>query len=157
MTKPEVVVELGSFLGRSTCHIAKHIEPNAKIYAVDHFLGSVEHQNLKFLPTLYEQFLSNVIRENLYNKVIPVKMSTHDASLFFQQNGIQIDLIYVDASHETEAVYADLCDWYPFVEKKGIMCGDDWGWEGVRIAVEYFAKEKGLSIKSTDNFWQFTR
>ncbi len=64
------------------------------------------------------------------------------------------DLIYIDASHETEAVYQDLTLWFPHVEGRGILCGDDWNWPSVRKAVEQFATEHHLTIESSDNFWR---
>ena len=163
--KPKYVVELGSWLGQSTCHIASCLPEDGKVYAVDHWLGSVEHRtpNRKdvyhLLPTLYEQFLSNVIHNGLCNKIIPWKMTTEDAAIYAQQQGIKIDLVYVDASHDEENVYNDLCHWYPFVKDNGILCGDDWEWgeeKGypIRKAVTRFAFENNLKAVPKDNsFW----
>lgn len=64
------------------------------------------------------------------------------------------DLIYLDASHDTESVYADLCAWYPFVQGHGILCGDDWTWDSVRIAVYRFANERHLNIEASVSFWR---
>ena len=57
---PTIVVEVGSWIGLSTRHIASILkQPNAKLYAVDHWLGSAEHQigqfaYMPFLDKLYE-------------------------------------------------------------------------------------------------------
>ena len=67
---------------------------------------------------------------------------------------VQPDLIYIDAEHTTEAVYKDLCAWYPLVESRGILCGDDWEWPTVRKAVEIFAKERNKKIYAKVNFWR---
>ncbi len=107
-TKPKCVVELGSWLGESTCHIASCLPKNGKVYAVDHWLGSEEHRPSgksfklvgSFLPTLYQQFLSNVIHQGFYHKIIPWKMTTDDAAEHAQEMGIHIDLVYVDAAHK---------------------------------------------------------
>lgn len=106
--QPKVVIELGSWLGASTRHIAQLLPEDGIVYAVDHWLGSIEHHTPSFshyLPTLYEQFLSNVIHSGLEHKIFPVRMSTLEAVELFRNEGIQPDLIYVDASHDEDSVY----------------------------------------------------
>lgn len=155
-TQAKTVIELGSWLGKSTRHIAALLPSDGKIYAVDHWLGSVEHHNdkryNKYLPKLYDQFLSNVIRSGLTQKIVPVRMTTLEALKKFQEEEIIPDIVYVDASHDEQSVYEDLCAYYKLVENHGILCGDDWTWGGdtgfpVRRAVQRFAKEKNLEIK----------
>lgn len=154
--KIETAIEIGSWLGTSTRHIASLLPSNGKIYAVDHFLGSTEHQPGEreynsALPRLYQQFLSNVIHAKLTDKIIPVKMSSVEAAHHLCQ--VMPDLIYLDASHEKEPVLIDLHAWYPYVKGRGILCGDDWRWPEVAAAVRIFAKEQKLTIYSHDNFW----
>lgn len=153
----KVVFEVGSWLGLSTRHIARHIPKDGKVYAIDHWLGSNEHQpGQEFwrekLPQIYEQFLSNVIHKKLTHKIIPVRMASVDAEKYL--SNIVPDLIYIDANHETEAVYQDLSIWYPHVKGHGILCGDDWTWDSVKIAVKKFAAENHLTIESHFNFWR---
>jgi predicted O-methyltransferase YrrM len=156
-----VAIEVGSWLGLSTRHIASLLPLNGTVYAVDHWKGSAEHQvghgaYYKALPYLYEQFLSNVIHAGLTNKIIPIRMYSLDAAK--ELINIQPDLIYIDAGHETEAVYADLKAWYQYVKHtNGILCGDDWMWGSVRKAVEKFAKENNLIVNPSENFWYFSK
>lgn len=153
----KTVIEVGSWLGASTRHIAELLPEGGKVYAVDHWLGSIEHQEggssySPHLPHLYEQFLSNVIHTNLTHKIIPVRMDSLRASAYL--SGVKPDLVYIDAGHDTESVYADLQAWFPFVKGHGILCGDDWFWETVRIAVRAFAEEQNLEIFYFNNFWR---
>ncbi|MCX6991357.1 MAG: class I SAM-dependent methyltransferase [Chlamydiae bacterium] len=158
----KIVIEVGSWLGCSTRHIASVVPSGSKVYAIDHWLGSVEHQpgswaNYKALPYLYEQFLSNVIHANLTDKIIPLRMSSLEAAQYFSTNlEAPVDIVYLDASHDTESVYNDMRAWYPFVEGHGILCGDDWGWESVRVAVNKFAREKKMRLHASGNFWYLT-
>jgi hypothetical protein len=152
----KIIVEVGAWLGKSTMDLARYLPQDGLVYAIDHWLGSIEHQPghehwHAFLPYLYEQFLSNVIHRGLTHKIIPLRMPSLEAAQILD---VQPDLIYIDASHETEAVYQDLCAWYPFVKDKGVLCGDDWGWPSVRKAVELFAKQNGLRIICSGNFWE---
>ncbi|MBM3208509.1 MAG: class I SAM-dependent methyltransferase [Chlamydiae bacterium] len=154
---PTIVVEVGSWIGLSTRHIASILkQPNAKLYAVDHWLGSAEHQigqfaYMPFLDKLYEQFLSNIIRANLTHIVVPMRMSSLDAVKIFPATP---DLIYIDAGHDYESVYKDLLAWYPLVRGHGVLCGDDWWWDSVRKAVEDFARDNSLKIFAENNFWR---
>lgn len=152
----KIIVELGSWVGASTRHFAREISPHGKVYAVDHWLGSTEHESRifrKLLPTLYQQFLSNVIHEELTDQIIPIKMPTHEASQWFKIFRIVPDMIYVDASHDEDSVYQDLSDWFPLVCGHGIMCGDDWDWPGVNKAVSRFASENNLVIENDGLLW----
>lgn len=153
----ETVVELGSWLGQSTLMIGALLPDHGKVYAVDHWKGSLEHQKGSpwhhMLPTLYEQFLSNVIHAQLTEKIIPLKMTTLEAA---EHLNFIADLVYVDASHEEEDVYQDLKHWYP---KTKILCGDDYTWgkeKGypVKRALDRFCKEEGLSYTHDAIFWR---
>lgn len=152
--QPKVVIEVGCWLGASTRHMASLLREGGIIYAVDHWLGSVEHQSsecLLMLPSLYQQFLSNVIHSQLTDKIIPVRMSSLEACRYLR---IPADLIYIDASHDTESVYADLKAWFPHVKGHGILCGDDWSWASVAAAVVRFAQENDLKIEAEGNFYR---
>ena len=148
----KIVVEVGCYIGLSTRHIASLLPPDGKVYAVDHWLGSEEHQpgayNGKYCHTpperLYQQFLSNVIHEGLQDKIIPVRMESREAAQYL--SGISVDLVYIDGSHDTDSVYKDLTAWYPFVKGHGILCGDDWHHPPIVKAVTQFAEENSLEI-----------
>lgn len=148
----QTVVEVGSWLGASTRHIATLLPNGGKIYAVDTWLGSIEHQGDPRLPILYQQFLSNVIHTHLTDKIIPVRMESLKAAEYLQ--GLKVDLVYLDASHDTASVLMDLRAWYPYIQGHGIICGDDWGWDSVKTAVRIFAQENGLKIIHHKNFWR---
>lgn len=156
--KVTTVVEVASWLGLSTRHIASLLQPNGKLYAVDTWQGSIEHHEIPQyaakLPTLYEQFLSNMIHAKLTDIVIPVKMTSQKAAkvLFTELNSV--DLIYIDAGHDTQSVFQDIQVYWPYVKNnQGILCGDDWWHDPVKVAVRIFAQAHHLTIYASDNFW----
>jgi len=163
LTGSEVVIELGVWMGRSARHIASVLPEEGILYAVDHWQGSEEnHRNeeeRRALPTLYEQFLSNTIHANLTHKIIPMRMSTLEAAEIFLKKGIKPDLVYVDASHDEDNVYADLSLYFPLIKGHGKICGDDWGETSfdagfpVKKAVTRFARENDLTIEISGYFW----
>jgi hypothetical protein len=160
--QPKVVIEVGCWFGQSTRHMASLLPEGGVIYAVDHWRGSTEHQPghpywTPKLPYLYEQFLSNVIHEGLTHKIIPVRMESLEASKFLSH--LTPDLIYIDASHDYEAVYADIEAWFPLVKGHGILSGDDYAnGEGlpVKRAVDQFAMENHLHVHTNGVFWYYT-
>ncbi|NGX36958.1 MAG: hypothetical protein K1000chlam2_00104 [Chlamydiae bacterium] len=154
------VIEVGVFLGNWTLSIAKKLPEDGVFYAIDHWEGSIEHQEEdhpqnSYLPTLYEQFLSNILHKGFENVVVPVKMDSLKAARLLRRQKIQVDLVYIDASHDYNSVLRDLHAWLPMVKKGGILCGDDWHWGGVRQAVINFAEIKKFKIYSEGNFWMY--
>ena len=153
----KVVIEVGSWLGLSTRHIAKTLPENGVVYAVDHWLGSPNEDNsFMDISTLYAGFLSNVIHENLTHKIIPVKMTSLEASTYLKH--VTPDLVYIDATHEFNSVLQDLILWFPFVKGHGVLCGDDyyWGTPGnfpVKQAVDVFANGNNLTVQNDGWLW----
>jgi hypothetical protein len=111
----KTIIEVGSWLGTSTRHMASCLPENGILYAVDHWKGSEEHQVNQYfwipeLEHLYEYFLSNTIQSGLAHKIIPVRMGSLEAAA---QLHVQADLIFIDASHDSSSVYKDIAAWYP--------------------------------------------
>lgn len=160
--RPDIrtIVEIGSWTGHSTCFMASLLPEDGLVYAVDHWLGSIEHQpgsdiHPAFLPKLYEVFLSNVIHRNLAHKIIPVRMDSVTASKtpFFKNLNRSIDLIYIDGDHSEEGCYNDLEAWFPYVKGHGVLCGDDYTFESVQKAIYRFASKYDLKVIFDTNFW----
>ncbi|MBP9765528.1 class I SAM-dependent methyltransferase [Candidatus Babeliales bacterium] len=156
--KPKVVVEVGSWLGGSARHMASLMGQDGRLYAVDTFEGAenllTDERFSWMVPTLYEQFLSNVVHAGLTDRIIPVKMKSIDAADFLKQSIGYADLVYIDAAHDTDSVYQDITAYFPLVaEHKGIMCGDDWMHPPVQEAVLKYATENHLAVYGGDNFW----
>ena len=157
-TSTRVVVELGSWLGRSTRFLARCV-PQATIIAVDHWLGSEEHHTdeayRRYLPTLYETFLVNCWPDR--ERIIPVRLSTLEGLSLLSQLGITPDLIYMDAAHDYQSVRRDLQTALHLFPMTSIV-GDDWYQEGVRCAVIDVVQALGLQphLKAAGNAWWMT-
>ena len=104
-----VVVELGSWMGKSTRYIAK-CAPGASVIAVDHWCGSAEHHLQPvwraMLPELYETFVVNCWKYR--ERIIPLRMSTLGGMELIASLGIVPDLVYIDAGHDTKSVLDDI-------------------------------------------------
>lgn len=133
------VVEVGSYLGRSTAFLASGAK-NARrepVTAVDHFRGSPEHQAGQAIEskplqedgTTFLRFQDNLQRLGLADYVQPIVASSREAAGAWSK---PIRLLFIDAEHSYEAARLDFEAWSPFVVDGGIICFHDVGtWPGV--------------------------
>jgi hypothetical protein len=152
-----LVVELGSWTGRSTRYIAD-LAPQARVIAVDHWEGSAEHAQdpelAALLPRLYDTFLWECW--NYRERIIPVRARSVEGLRRVRDAGLRPDLVYIDADHRYEGVVADLTAALEAFPEATIV-GDDWDWESVRTAVETVARERGLEIEPHGTAWRIVR
>lgn len=166
--KPKNVIELGSWKGQSSISIGKSLVKNnlhdSKLYCIDTWLGAFEfwtylahtpERDLKLLhgfPQIYYQFISNVIHNNLQNYIIPVPNTTITGLKILKYRNVKPELIYIDASHETEDVYQDLKFSKEMIDK-GIIFGDDIDWASVKKAVDQFCTDHHINYRTEGRFW----
>ena len=140
-------VEVGSFLGKSAVYMAVEIinsGKNIKLDCVDHWQGSEEHNNNDEvnLERLYEDFLENI--KPVEGIINPIRANSIDASKLYKPNSL--DFIFIDASHDTDSVKADVTYWMPRLKEDGVIAGDDINNEGVANAVKWFFDNEKLEI-----------
>lgn len=149
-----VIVELGSFTGRSTRFLADHAA-TAIVIAVDHWRGSSDMANdaevVALLPRLYETFLAECW---LYrDRVVPVRRPSIEGLREIAEAGLRPDVIFIDADHTYDAVRADLScalDLFP----QARIVGDDWNWDGVCQAVQEVCRERDLQYEAHGIGWR---
>ena len=155
------IVEIGSFLGRSTHYLATSLmnanKENVKIYCVDTFAGSSEHVSLK-LP---KDFL-HIFKDNLKffigrEMVIPCQGRSDDTNILEKFEEATLDYVMIDGAHEHEAVMDDITNWWPKLKPDGVMFGDDYDLEAVSKAVSIATPEVGAQAytvnKSKEQTW----
>ena len=171
--RPRLVIEVGTWKGASAIHMGRHLQkkcPQAKILAIDTWLGALEFwerdQNpglYKALrhrhgrPDIYDQFLFNVLHTGLEEMIIPFPQTALIAARWLSRRGVRAELIYIDGSHDAEDVALDLKNYYAILADGGMIFGDDYNSAdgGVRDAVEAFAAKKKLTaaVKESGQFW----
>jgi hypothetical protein len=173
MTKPAQIIEVGTWKGASAINMAKHaaqITPDVTVLCVDTWLGSNEvlwsdpalRPLLKLengYPTVYRQFLANVIAVKLTNTVFPLPMTSISAAELLAKYAVKADLIYIDGAHGEYEVYGDLTHYWQLVRTGGILFGDDYytTWPGVVRAVNRFAFEQGIPLETNGGKWFVTK
>jgi hypothetical protein len=104
-------------------------------------------------PTVYYQFLANVIAENLTDTILPVSMSSIIGARFLQTFQFHPQLIYLDSAHEQGETLIELALYWNILQPGGVLFGDDWAWIAVRCDVKKFMYMKNLTIEHIDAAW----
>ena len=128
-----LVLELGSYIGKSTRCVADLLAPGAHLITCDAWdnafledaLGHnyLRDEGERRTFDLYETFLANLWEAR--DRVTPVKMLTAECCAAVATAGLKPDLIYIDADHDYAGVHADvrLCtELFP----GAVLVGDDW-------------------------------
>lgn len=144
------IAEIGVYKGRGTSMwIVELINRNINYdyYAIDHFLGSSEHDNSVNYYEITKQNLTPIIDKINLIKNDSISESKNYKDEFF-------DIVYIDASHEYEYVKKDILTWIPKVRKGGFICGDDYinGWPGVVQAVNELFSDK-VNVIGRQQWW----
>jgi beta-1,4-mannosyl-glycoprotein beta-1,4-N-acetylglucosaminyltransferase len=141
--KRKVIVEIGSWHGRSSRVLGDNLMEGGVIYCVDTWAGSPAEQDTSHSSAKWKEgdhafyeFLQNNLDLIQQGKIIPLRMTSKNASDLLLEKGIKPDMIFIDADHTYEGVSTDIDAWSRLVEDDTIFCGHDMGaWEGVGRAV----------------------
>lgn len=175
--QPELIVEVGCWKGQSSTHLGRALQALGQVdgvprqmLCVDTWLGALEFwrdredperylslQLQNGYPRVYYQFLANIAHAGLQNVVVPFPQTSVTAARWLIERGVAADLIYIDASHEENDVYADLTYYWHVARPGAVLFGDDYQaqyWPGVVQAVDAFASERGVEVEVEDDmFW----
>ena len=128
------IVEIGSYLGRSTAFLALGAGPDRTIHAVDpHTSGRLQLIKGEPLDTS-GQFLRNMAEIGVAERVeAHVARSVETARAY---SGRPVGLLFVDGNHSEEAVFADGLEWSAHFAPQCAVALDDIAWVGVEKGVE---------------------
>ena len=132
------VVEIGSWMGASTCFLAAGLKgPEARVYAVDNFQGmSLCGEDVAWYQRHFRKlgtnstldiFNANFAALGFANRAEPVVSDSIAAAHSLADMRGTIDLIFVDGDHSYAGCKADIEAWLPFVKKGGVLAFHDFG------------------------------
>ena len=121
------IVEIGSWMGRSTCWLAYGSKSHSreKVHAVDPFDGGPmlsETDPVKNEGTTYFSFVDNLTKHELFDHVIPIVATSTQA---IKQWKKPVRLLFIDAEHTYSAVKQDFELWTRFLIVNGVVVFDD--------------------------------
>lgn len=171
--RPDVIIEVGSFIGKSAIHMAgllKQMELDAAVLCIDTWLAErqlwsrpeIRAQALRFehgRPSVYYSFLASVVDAGFTDYIVPMPMDSRSAARYLQDLQIDAPLIYIDGNHEGGEVYADLVAYWDRLRPNGIMLIDDYipskkpghMFRGLVEDVDRFVSERHLDLDHLGN------
>ncbi|MCI5051981.1 MAG: class I SAM-dependent methyltransferase [Simkaniaceae bacterium] len=145
------VVEVGSWYGNSTIFLAKNTSDDAKIYAIDSWIGYPK-EIYGTTYNIFEQFLSNVIQKGVSEKIIPLRNTSITAFELFKECIGEVDLVVIDGDGSFEGVYCDIRLWGSLLGEGGAICGPIRSQQTLH-AIKQFYSLKAANLEFTDKFW----
>jgi hypothetical protein len=165
LIRPNTIIEVGTWKGMSAVAMGEACRKeslDSAIICVDTWLGNENHildgPDLKpkhGYPTIYYQFLSNVVHHKLQDIIVPLPNTSFNAAIALKKLEISADLIYIDGAHEYESVMQDLKSYVPLLSKRGTMFGHDYFWGSVAQALKDFCSSSGAThtVDKDGVFW----
>ena len=148
------VVEIGSWMGASTCFIAGGLKGSrAKIFAVDNFEGLStcgedaawygRHFRQLGLNSTLEVFRENFSALGFAPRAEPVVSDSLAAAQKLEAKRGAIDFVFIDGDHAYDACKADIAAWAPFVKRGGVIAFHDFGSRADGVTRAIFEQTKG--------------
>jgi GT2 family glycosyltransferase/predicted O-methyltransferase YrrM len=131
--KSTVVIEIGSWHGKSSRAIADNLPPDGKLYCIDTWAGSkveqdTNHASARWMDGdhAFDEFSRNLWDHIESGKVVPLRMHGRNAAKILKDKGVKADLIFIDAGHQFEEVVEDIQNYLPLRKEGGTISGHDY-------------------------------
>jgi predicted O-methyltransferase YrrM len=148
-----ICVEIGSFLGASTCFIANAISSKSSLYCIDtwgnHAMKYCEKDNEKERNTKPE-FDKNTAKYKY--KIITFQEWSDKAIALLRKKVKQVDFIFFDGDHNYEPVKSDWLLYSPLLKPGSLVAFHDTGWaDGVKKVIANYVSKKAVLVASEPN------
>lgn len=139
-----VIVEIGSFRGRSTLALAlgSRLHCGNRVYAVDPHLPFSGVLGGRFGPEDQAELYRSIVENSAGDIVSVVSLPSVAAARAW--NDRNIGLLWIDGDHRYESVLQDYEAWLPFVADDGIVAFHDVPFEGVQRVIREAMRRDGL-------------
>lgn len=130
-----IIIEFGSWKGRSTKSLASHVK--GLVYAVDVWKNGDAAM----------EFLTNLRDEIGDGRCAPMRCTSAE----FEFPHAQAGMVFIDANHDYNSVCADIMKARSCLKSGGLLCGHDFSesWPGVMMAV----KERVPNYQLHETIW----
>lgn len=152
-----IFVEIGAYLGKSTCFLAEKIISSGKdikFNVIDNWVGHPSDigltEEIKKLGDIYAIFLDNMIKAGVIDKLNIIRGDSSESAVMFQNSSV--DFVFIDAAHDYVSVQKDINAWLPKMKPNSILAGHDYGNSETQVkkAVDNLFGDK---VKVIDNTW----
>jgi predicted O-methyltransferase YrrM len=136
----ELIVEVGSYLGRSTLALA--CNSAGTVYALDDWLGPRDVPDPD-PSSVWQRF--KAATQDVAN-IVPVACDHASPPEIGHP-----DMVFIDGSHEYADAWCDIAHWHHRLAPGGLLCGHDIDWSGVQLAVNILLP--GFRMVSGTTLW----
>jgi predicted O-methyltransferase YrrM len=128
---PNVIVEIGSFQGKST--IALALNSSVPVFAIDPHEAHTDEIGGVFGPADRAKFHENIVAAGVHERVCPINLTSDAAYAGWHDF---IGLLFIDGAHNYEQIERDI-QWASWMDTGGLLCVHDKTWGDVeRILFE---------------------
>ena len=150
----DTIVEIGCWLGKSSCYLAQKIkESNKKIelFCIDLWDYTNDdtyyHLYKETHTDLLDTFINNAKLLGVSDIIKTMKGDSVYLADIFKENSV--DFIFIDGNHYSPYIDNDIKAWYPKLKNGGYIAGHDYNdAEDVRLAVNNYFKGNFTTIGS---------
>lgn len=124
LEKKGVIVEIGSWQGRSTVCIAQGSKQgkNVSVYAIDSFTGSIENQRPGLKVWTLDDFKNNLAKAGVQDIVTTIVGTSEEAAKTWNK---PIEFLFIDGDHAYEAAEKDFLLYSPHLINGGVVAFHD--------------------------------
>lgn len=169
---PGVVVEIGSYRGKSSAYLGRGIQQRESfvppggigehtLYCIDvwrRFADYYPHKTNSVFndDSIYESWEGQTHAAGVRELIRPLEMSSEDAHRWWtsdQGPNSSIGVLFIDAAHDYAHARQDYDLWTPYVEAGGIVAFHDYGNPRWEDGVTQVVKETiGMEVTQYENF-----
>lgn len=150
--KCKVIIEVGSFKGRSARALADNLPEDGVLHCVDPWNGNYPGVLPPINTFVFPEFYANLRDHIISGKVIPHR-EFFDC---FDFGRGRADMVFIDGDHSYDGVKADILHAFKMVRVGGYLCGHDYSpenWPGTVKAVNELVKVQRVE----DTIWSTKR
>lgn len=143
-----VAVEVGSYLGASSCFIALGCLENLRgtLFCVDTWQNDAMSEGGK---DTFQTFLENT--KSFEGIIRPQRGRSIEVAACWN---LPIDFLFIDGDHSYEGVRADVEAWFPKLNSGALVVLHDFGWsEGVRRVIREYVAPRAKKEGSLPNLY----
>lgn len=150
LPKNAIVVEIGTWKGKSTYCIAKGLKSSGKIYAIDPFDASGDKESASIYSErrgdddLLSQFKNRMKKLNVHDKIIPMK----GLSSQFVGSIKEIDFLFIDGDHSIDGCHFDFSNYSPYIKKYGYIAFHDYDPARIDLGPTWVVGNKVMKSKA---------
>jgi len=100
----------------------------------------------------------NVISNDAQTQILPLVATGATGAHLLKAHQWQVDFLYLDAAHEVQETFRELCLYFEVLAVNGVMAGDDYAaFPAVKHDVDLFVRLSGARLVVNEPTWHLVK